>query len=108
MNKLNLNNLNAKAIRINHNNANAFSSNYSTSQKHSVNKDNPGVPKMSATAGLREKCYNNEQEEEDGLEEASRVLTLDDFAPNFHQSAKPVSPAESNSRSADAYPKPSP
>ena len=96
MAKLNLNNLNAKAIRMNQfgqNNAgtNVFSSNYSSQ----VNKDNPGV-KPTTQAGRREKCYNNEQEEEDGLEEASRVLTLDDFAPNYHQSAKPVSPAKVN------------
>ena len=34
----------------------------------------------------RQKCYNNDgaQEElDDDLEEASRLLTLDDFAPNF-------------------------
>ena len=100
MNKLNLHNLNAKAIRINqygaNNNtgANVFSSNYSTSQKHSVNKDNLGA--KATTAGRREKYYNNEQKEEDGLEEASRVLTLEDFAPNYHQSAKPLSPARLN------------
>ena len=28
--------------------------------------------------------YNYDQEEDDGFEEASRVLTLDDFAPNYH------------------------
>ena len=98
MNKLNLNNLNAKAIRVNqysaNNTGNAISSNYSTSQKHSVNKDSIGVPKATTTAGHRRKCYNNEQEEEDGLEEASRILTLDDFAPNYHQSAKPLSPTD--------------
>ena len=47
--------------------------------------------KAGTTAGRR--GYNYDQEEEDGLEEASRILTLDDFAPNYHQSAKPLSPA---------------
>ena len=47
--------------------------------------------KTGTAAGRR--GYNYDQEEEDGLEEASRILTLDDFAPNYHQSAKPLSPA---------------
>ena len=41
----------------------------------------------------RQKGYNNDGEPDDDLEEASRILTLDDFDPNF-TSQKPFSPPE--------------
>ena len=49
--------------------------------------------KAGTTAGRS--GYNYDQEEEDD-EQASRILTLDDFAPNYHQSAKPLSPARTS------------
>ena len=44
--------------------------------------------------GRRQRCYRDEDAEED-LEEASRLLSIDDFAPNF-TSQKPVSPVNAD------------
>ena len=49
------------------------------------------VAKPSGPANLRKKCYGSDVEETDDYEQVSRVLTIDDFAPNF-TSQKPISP----------------
>ena len=50
----------------------------------------PGQGTSTTNMGRRQRCYRDEDAEED-LEEASRLLSIDDFAPNF-TSQKPVSP----------------
>lgn len=60
-------------------------------REHMMNHNMAARP-ANLAENRRHKGYNNEGgEADDDLEEASRILTLDDFAPNFI-SQKPFSP----------------